>query len=40
MIEFAVKEEFAVFGIEANDAMRQHIDGEVWRELENIIVGK
>jgi hypothetical protein len=35
-----MKEELPMFGIEANDVIGQHIDREVWGELENIAVGK
>ena len=35
-IEFAVKEELPVLGIEAHDIGRQHIDGEIRRELRNV----
>ena len=35
-IEFAVKKELPVLGVEAHDIGRQHIDGEVLRELRNV----
>ena len=35
-IEFAMKKELPVFGIEAHDIGWQHIDGEIWRELRNV----
>src|SRR5262249_61763147 len=39
-VELAMKEELPVFGIEANDTIGQGIDRKVWRELEDIAVGK
>ena len=35
-IELAVKKELPVLGIEAHDIGRQHIDGEIRRELRNV----
>ena len=35
-----MKKELAMVGVEANDVIGQHIDREVWGELENIAVGK
>ena len=35
-IELAVKQELPVLGIEAHDIGRQHIDGEIRRELRNV----
>jgi hypothetical protein len=35
-IEFAVKQELPVLGIEAHDIGRQHIDVEIRRELRNV----
>src|SRR3974377_722839 len=35
-IEFAVKKELSVFGIEAHDIGRQHIDGIIRCELRNV----
>ena len=37
-IEFAVKKEFAILGIEAHDIGRQQIDGEIRRELRKVFV--
>ncbi len=36
-IEFAVKQELPVLGIEAHDVRRQHIDAEIRRELRNAL---
>src|SRR5450432_4297756 len=38
-IKLAVKEEFAVLGIEAHDIGGQHIGGEIRRELQNLFAG-
>ncbi len=38
-IKLAVKEEFAVLGIEAHDIRGQHIGGEIRRELQNFFAG-
>src|ERR1700678_607905 len=35
-IELAMKQELPIVGIEANDIGRQHIDGEIRRELRNV----
>src|SRR5260370_29646638 len=35
-----MKEELPMFGIEANDLLRQHIDREGRRELENMVAAK
>ena len=35
-IELAMKQELPIVGIEANDIGRQHIDGEIRRELRNL----
>src|SRR5262249_14542694 len=40
-IEIAVQKELTVLGVEAYDVGRQHIDGEIRRELRNVLaVGK
>ena len=36
-IKLAVKKELAVLGIEADDVGRQHIDGEIRRELRDVL---
>ena len=38
-IEFAVQEEFSVLRIEAHDIGREHVDGEIRRELHNVFAG-
>ena len=38
-IKLAVKKEFPVLGIEADDVGRQHIDGEIRRELRDVLAG-
>ena len=39
-IELAVEQELPVLGIEAHDIGRQHIDGEIRRELRNVFAVK
>ena len=34
--DVAVKKELPVFRVEADDIGRQHIDGKIWRKLQNV----